>query len=685
MRISGAEGQRLEESKNINQSLSALGNVIAALTDTKKRSHIPYRDSKLTRILEDSLGGNCKTTMMAMISPAMEHFNETLSTLKFANRAKNIKNTARVNEDLNEKALLRKYEKELKKLRAELASKSKNVVDKRKIIELEEQRNRAVRDKIEAINHLEKLSHDLLREKEEKKMLMKHIHDMQSQLIVGGTTEHKNSTNDLINININTDTTTTINSEQQTNEKKPEISSSTSSSNKDETSIAVAKGMSNLEIEHLPEFRDAVFKEQERIRQDYQNKLNDLERERQTIAEDKQQVERYKQLLIKQRDIMIQLTARLNERDQSILVLQEELDKFDKQQRAMEDVMDAKTIQLIQLQKIAAENAVNNAVGGSSVKASTLAQSHNKINLKNLNDGNSHKFSLSGKNKNNFINREHSLLQFDVADDSENHIPTLYQTATNKPIRTLNALSNEIAKSLSSQQTTSTNRTQFTKRQLSRESHSWLNQGVKDSIDFKGIKTNNKDVNDNNYNVRKDAKDISDFVKSIENRNNKYKSFQHNYGKVEQTQQNNVEHGNKSHEFRGQLSKIMDKERKTIEKQYEEKMQQLLHNHSLLQSHAASAAFGSANKTTAANGNNPLSLLVTELQRLQQKHHKSKFDDHREFETLICSKVKSLVDSLSQRLHYQHIKGNDNVETNHIKQQIQQLKSIIESFQHTEP
>tara|TARA_B110000977_G_C10905871_1_gene427207 strand:- start:497 stop:763 length:267 start_codon:yes stop_codon:yes gene_type:complete len=60
------------------------------------RQHIPYRDSKLTRILEDSLGGNCKTTMMAMASPAHEAYNESLSTLKFANRAKNIRNEAKV-------------------------------------------------------------------------------------------------------------------------------------------------------------------------------------------------------------------------------------------------------------------------------------------------------------------------------------------------------------------------------------------------------------------------------------------------------------------------------------------------------------------------------------------------------------------------------------------------------------
>lgn len=79
IRITGAKGKRLEECKKINQSLSALGHVIAALTDLKSnRSHIPYRDSKLTRLLEDSLGGNCKTTFMAMISPSVDAFGESV-------------------------------------------------------------------------------------------------------------------------------------------------------------------------------------------------------------------------------------------------------------------------------------------------------------------------------------------------------------------------------------------------------------------------------------------------------------------------------------------------------------------------------------------------------------------------------------------------------------------------------
>ena len=124
VRVTQATGQRLEESKKINQSLSALGNVIAALTDLKARPHIPYRDSKLTRILEDSLGGNCKATMMAMISPSSDAFGESQSTLKFANRAKKIKNEARINEDIDQRTLLRKYEIELRRLKQELDNRS---------------------------------------------------------------------------------------------------------------------------------------------------------------------------------------------------------------------------------------------------------------------------------------------------------------------------------------------------------------------------------------------------------------------------------------------------------------------------------------------------------------------------------------------------------------------------------
>lgn len=96
-------------------SLSALGNVIKALVEGKS-GHIPYRDSKLTRLLQDSLGGNTKTVMIAAISPADFNYDETLTTLRYASRAKMIKNKPRVNQDPKD-ALLKQYEEEIAKLR----------------------------------------------------------------------------------------------------------------------------------------------------------------------------------------------------------------------------------------------------------------------------------------------------------------------------------------------------------------------------------------------------------------------------------------------------------------------------------------------------------------------------------------------------------------------------------------
>ncbi|CAK4874878.1 unnamed protein product [Aphanomyces euteiches] len=115
----GATGARLKEGCKINLSLSALGNVISALVDGKGK-HIPYRDSKLTRLLQDSLGGNTKTVMVAAISPADYNFEETLSTLRYANRAKNIKNKPTVNEDPKD-AKLREYKAEIELLKQMLA------------------------------------------------------------------------------------------------------------------------------------------------------------------------------------------------------------------------------------------------------------------------------------------------------------------------------------------------------------------------------------------------------------------------------------------------------------------------------------------------------------------------------------------------------------------------------------
>jgi len=115
-----AVGDRLKEATKINLSLSALGNVISALVDGKS-THIPYRDSKLTRLLQDSLGGNTKTVMIANVGPADYNFDETMSTLRYANRAKNIKNKPKINEDPKD-AMLREFQEEIKRLREQLAN-----------------------------------------------------------------------------------------------------------------------------------------------------------------------------------------------------------------------------------------------------------------------------------------------------------------------------------------------------------------------------------------------------------------------------------------------------------------------------------------------------------------------------------------------------------------------------------
>lgn len=297
--ITGATGKRLEECKKINQSLSALGNVISALTDPKSRSHIPYRDSKLTRLLEDSLGGNCKTTMMAMVSPAFNAFAESLSTLKFANRAKNIQNNAKINEDVDDRALLRKYEAELKALRKELEEKNQDVMNKEVLFKLEEEKKRAEEDKAAAIVALETRSKEYLKEKNEKRKLEDKIKSMSSQMLHGGQ-----------------------------------------------------------KIEETPQFLNALEERQNLIRREYETKLEELERERQQIGEDKAEAYKFKQVLLKQRDIMIALTAKLNERDETIDQLQEELDAYDRIHKETEDNLERKCARIQFLTNILEENSI---------------------------------------------------------------------------------------------------------------------------------------------------------------------------------------------------------------------------------------------------------------------------------------------------------------------------------------
>ena len=155
----GVRGERLKEATKINLSLSALGNVISALVDGRS-SHVPYRDSKLTRLLQDSLGGNAKTLMVATLGPAAYNYEESLSTLRYANRAKNIRNKPRVNEDPKD-ALLREFQEEIARLKAQL--------DKRGVLtkEKKERRMRGITEDGESDGELKDEEEDEVEEVED--------------------------------------------------------------------------------------------------------------------------------------------------------------------------------------------------------------------------------------------------------------------------------------------------------------------------------------------------------------------------------------------------------------------------------------------------------------------------------------------------------------------------------------
>lgn len=121
-----------------------------------------------------------------MISPAAEGFGESISTLKFATRAKKIKNEARINEDVDQRALLRKYEVELRKLKQELSEKTRHVNGHQHVVQLEEEKRRAEQDKAAAITALEERNREFYQEKEEKKRLEEKIRALNSQMLVGG-------------------------------------------------------------------------------------------------------------------------------------------------------------------------------------------------------------------------------------------------------------------------------------------------------------------------------------------------------------------------------------------------------------------------------------------------------------------------------------------------------------------
>ncbi|PIN11610.1 Kinesin-like protein [Handroanthus impetiginosus] len=126
----GAGGVRLKEGKHINKSLLILGNVINKLSEGgKQRGHIPYRDSKLTRILQPALGGNAKTSIICTVAPEEIHIEETKGTLQFASRAKRITNCVRVNEILTDAALLKRQKLEIEELQRKLQGSREEVLE----------------------------------------------------------------------------------------------------------------------------------------------------------------------------------------------------------------------------------------------------------------------------------------------------------------------------------------------------------------------------------------------------------------------------------------------------------------------------------------------------------------------------------------------------------------------------
>jgi kinesin family protein 11 len=166
---SGAENKRAAEAGLINKSLLTLGRVINALVE--RSSHTPYRESKLTRLLQDSLGGQTKTCIIATVSPAKSNLEETISTLDYAFRAKNIRNKPQVNQLLSKKTLLKEFTAEIEKLKSELiATRQRNgvylsqehydeistVSESRRILS-EEQRDKIETMEINLRNKLEEL------------------------------------------------------------------------------------------------------------------------------------------------------------------------------------------------------------------------------------------------------------------------------------------------------------------------------------------------------------------------------------------------------------------------------------------------------------------------------------------------------------------------------------------------
>lgn len=171
----GVGGVRLKEGKYINKSLMILGNVINKLSESgKQRGHIPYRDSKLTRILQPALGGNAKTSIICTLAPEEVHIEETKGTLLFASRAKRITNCAQVNEILTDAALLKRQKLEIEELRMKLQGSHSEILEQ----VILKQRNDMHKSELE----LEKLMMELEEERRSREELENCVREQQKKI-----------------------------------------------------------------------------------------------------------------------------------------------------------------------------------------------------------------------------------------------------------------------------------------------------------------------------------------------------------------------------------------------------------------------------------------------------------------------------------------------------------------------
>jgi kinesin family protein 3/17 len=228
----GAVGGLQKETIHINLSLTALGKVICALVSSKKQ-HIPYRDSKLTKLLMDSLGGNSKTVMIANIGPADYNYEETVTTLRYADRAKNIKNAPKINEDPKD-AMIRQYQEELAKLKRALAEANGGVIpnmsdlvgdntinpenrkriqdleqqflqDKEKILKsneeekrkIEESKNLVEAEKYKLLEDLKKKQAQQEEANKEREKIMEQLRKVEDQFVLGQENQKKAKENEI--------------------------------------------------------------------------------------------------------------------------------------------------------------------------------------------------------------------------------------------------------------------------------------------------------------------------------------------------------------------------------------------------------------------------------------------------------------------------------------------------------